>query len=314
MRVLEAEALETQVGDLIALVGELSDHDFGRPTRCPGWSVAEVIAHCEGMLCRLVGENAQPVEGAAEIDRVGYYRYDPDGLREGEDPDKTFSDVIRDRVTDEVGGRAGGQLRASIEGAAEVALQGVHQIPAERVIKRSGHLRITFGEFVASRNLEFGVHTMDTAHAVGRPERPHPAAAVVISAILDALLGDPIPLSLHWDATAYILAGTGRREVEPGERAKLGALAMRFPCFVRSEATRRRRISRCALTARQPSRYQLGIRRSPRHSSLPGLSAPGSRWAGKSPTVPLPATPIIRVVLSGTGSMVGPKASVCAPS
>jgi len=53
--------------------------------------VAELVAHCEGMLVRLVGENAQPVGGDAEINRVGYYRYDPDGPREGEDADKTFN-------------------------------------------------------------------------------------------------------------------------------------------------------------------------------------------------------------------------------
>ena len=79
----EMEALTAQLGDLVALVGDLSDDDFSRPTRCPGWSVAELVAHCEGILLRLVGE-----------------------------------------------------------------------IPAGRVIERSDHPRITYGEFVASRNLE----------------------------------------------------------------------------------------------------------------------------------------------------------------
>jgi uncharacterized protein (TIGR03083 family) len=223
------EALAAQLGDLVALVRTLSDADFSRPTRCPGWSVAELVAHCEGMLIRLVGDNAQPVSGEAEIDRVGYYRYDPDGPRAGEDPSRTFSEIIRDRVIEEVGGRSGDALRTSIEGAVEAALDGVRRIPAERVIKRSGHSRMTFGEFVASRNLEFGVHTMDIAHAVGRPEQPHPAAASIITGILDGLLGESLPESLGWDATVYILTGTGRRSLEPDERVNLGALAERFP-------------------------------------------------------------------------------------
>ena len=225
----EAEALVSQLDDLIALVGELTEDDFARPTRCPGWSVAELVAHCEGMLCRLVGENAQPVDGEAEIDRAGYYGYDPDGPREGEDPDKTFSEIIRDRVIDEVGGRSGEQLLASLEGAIDDARQGVAEIPADRVIERSGHPRMTFGEFVASRNLEFGVHTMDIAHAVGRPEELRPAAASIITGILDTLLGRPVPASLRWDATTYILVGTGRRELESDERITLGALASAFP-------------------------------------------------------------------------------------
>jgi len=225
----EIDALAAQLGDLLALVGELADDDFRRPTRCPGWSVAELVAHCEGMLRRLVGENAQPVAGEAEIDRVGYYRYDPDGPREGEDADKTFSEIIRDRVIDEVGGRSGEQLRASLEDAVSGALHGLGQIPAERVIKRSGHPRMTFGEFVTSRNLEFGVHTMDIANALGRPERVQPAAARIITGILDGLLGEPLPDSLRWNATTYILTGTGRRELGTDEHAKLGALAAKFP-------------------------------------------------------------------------------------
>src|SRR4051812_47669904 len=170
MKSPEADALAAQFADLIALVGSLSEDDFRRPTRCPGWTVAELVAHCEGMLVRLVGENAQEVDGPAEIDRVGYYHYDPDGPREGESSDKTFSEVIRDRVIDEVGGRSGPELLASLRGAVDDAVRGMQELPAERVIKRSGHPKMTFGEFVASRNLEFGVHTMDIADAVDRPE------------------------------------------------------------------------------------------------------------------------------------------------
>src|SRR5215208_4703149 len=225
----EVDALAAQLDDLIAVVGVLSREDFGRPTRCPGWSLSELVAHCEGMLVGLVGENAQPVDGEAEIDRVGYYRYDPDGPREGEDPDKTFSEVIRDRVIDEVGGRSGDQLRTSLEDAVEGALQGVRAMPSERVIQRSGHPRMTFGEFVATRNLEFGVHTMDIAQAVGRPERVRPATATIITGILDQLLGERVPDSLRWDTTSYILTGTGQRELEADERAKLGELAAEFP-------------------------------------------------------------------------------------
>src|SRR5206468_3244282 len=209
----ETDALAAQFRELVDLLAGLADDDFARPTRCPGWNVAEVVAHCEGMLHRLVGENARTVDGEAEVDRVGYYRYDPDGPREGEDPAKTFSEVIRDRVIDEVGGRDGAALRASLSGAVEGALRGVRDIPAERVIKRSGHPRMTFGEFVASRNLEFGVHTMDIAHAVGRREAVNPAAAAVITGILDGLLGQAVSASLDWDATTYILTGTGRREL-----------------------------------------------------------------------------------------------------
>ncbi len=225
----EADALAAQLGDLVALVDAVPDEDFSRPTRCPGWSVAELVAHCEGILLRLVGENAKEVDGEAEIDRFGYYRYDPEGPREGDSSGKSFSEVVRDRVIGEVGGRSGAGLRVALATAVDGAVQGIREIRAERVIERSGHPRITYGEFVASRDLEFGVHTMDIADAVGRPQRVHPAAAPIITGILDGLLGSPVPAQLGWDDTTYILTGTGRRQLTQEEHATLGPLASRFP-------------------------------------------------------------------------------------
>jgi uncharacterized protein (TIGR03083 family) len=225
----ELRALTEQLDALRSLVDGLEDDEFARPTRCPGWTVAELVAHCEGMLVRLVGENAQPVDGDAEIDRVGYYRYEPDAPREDEDASKTFSEVVLDRVIDEVGGRSPEQLRAGLDSAIRRVAEGARAIPADRVIKRSGHPRIAYAEFVASRNLEFGVHAMDIADAVRRPELVAPSTATVITAMLDGLLGAPLPDSLPWDATTYILTGTGRRPIGAAERAELGELAERFP-------------------------------------------------------------------------------------
>lgn len=225
----EVDALASQLRDLNGLVAGLSDADFARPTRCPGWTVAEVVAHCEGMLIRLVGGNSQPVAGGAEIDRVGYYRYDPDGPREGEDPAKSFSEIIEERVIEEVAGRTPSELKASLDGALAGALEGIGAIPADRVIKRSGHPRMTFGEFVASRNLELGVHTMDIAEAVGVPERADAEAADIITGILEGLLGEPLPDGLGWDTTTFILTGTGRRDLTAEERQILGITAERFP-------------------------------------------------------------------------------------
>lgn len=225
----EVDALESQFKELVALVGELSEADWERPTRCPGWTVKELVAHCEGMLVRLVTENAQAVDGDPEIDRVGYYGYDPEGPRDGEDPSKTFSDVIRDRVIEEVRGRSAEELRESLEGAIDAAIAGVRDIPADRVIKRSGHPRIAFREFIASRVLEFGVHTMDVGHATLRGERVHPDAVPIITGILTGILGANLPVGLGWDDRTFVLSGTGRRKLESNERFVLGPLAAKFP-------------------------------------------------------------------------------------
>lgn len=225
----EIEALAAQCGYLSALLSEFSEGEWDRSTRCPGWSVKELAAHCEGMLQRLVTENTQAVDGEPEIDRVGYYGYEPDGPREGEDPNKTFSEVIRDRVIDEAAGRSGEQIRASLDSAIADAMAGVPKIPADRVIKRSGHKRMAYGEFIASRVLEFGVHTMDLSHATLRGERIHPAAAAITKEILDGRLDAQLPKGLGWDTRTFILTGTGRRRLESNERYVLGPLAEKFP-------------------------------------------------------------------------------------
>jgi uncharacterized protein (TIGR03083 family) len=225
----EVGALEAQCKELSALLSGLSDAEWDRPTRCPGWSVKEIAAHCEGMMQRLVTYNAQAVDEPAEIDRVGYYAYDPDGPREGEDPNKTFSEVIRDRVIEEAGSRSAQEIREGVEGAIADMMRGLQDIPPDRVIKRSGHPRIRFDEFVASRVLEFGVHTADIGHATLRGERIHPDAVPIITGILQGLLGAPLPVGMGWDDRTLILTGTGRRQLEPNERFALGPLAAKFP-------------------------------------------------------------------------------------
>lgn len=225
----ELDALEAQSKDLIALVDELRDDEWDLPTRCPGWTVKELIAHCEGMMQRLVSYNAQAVEGGPEIDRSGYYGYDPDGPREGEDPNKTFSEVIRERVVAEAASRSAEEIRQGLRTAAAEMMRGVKEIPADRVIKRSGHPRMPFRELVATRVLEFGIHAMDISHATLRGERIHPDAVAIVKGILQGRLDAPLPAGIGWDDRTFILSGTGRRQLEPNERYTLGPLASKFP-------------------------------------------------------------------------------------
>lgn len=214
----EVEALEAQSADLVSLLGELSDEEWERDTRCPGWTVKELAAHCEGMLERLVGENAGEAGGEAEVDRAAYYAYDP----------ASNADEVRERALAEVGGRSAAEILTSLHGTVDGAIEGVREIPGERVIQKSGH-RMAFGDLVATRVLELGVHAMDIGHATLRGERIHPDAVPIVTQILDGRLGAPLPTGMGWDPRTYILTGTGRRRLEPNERFVLGPLAERFP-------------------------------------------------------------------------------------
>jgi hypothetical protein len=109
------------------------------------------------------------------------------------------------------------------------ALEGLRDIPADQLIRRPDNHLMTLGELLASRYVEFGIHLMDIAAATGHEESIPPAAAAIVTDILDELLGAPLPASLGWDATTYILSGSGRRQLKPEERAAFGPLADRLP-------------------------------------------------------------------------------------
>jgi hypothetical protein len=237
----EVIAMAEMLGDFRALVDDLTDEDFSRPTRC-NWSVAEVVVHCGTPLLSLVGDNAQPMDGPPEIDRFGIYRTDPlkpypfaglaawDGLDGGGKADRTLGDVIHDRAVIQARGWRPAQLRTMFHFIVDGVVRALPQIPGDRVIKRPPRYpRMLFNELVASRNLEFGVHLMDVAQAVGRSEALRPGSAAIITGILDERLGQRVPESLGWDSTRYILSGTGRRELTPIEREMLGPLASSFP-------------------------------------------------------------------------------------
>jgi uncharacterized protein (TIGR03083 family) len=232
----EVEALIEQLGDLRALVTDIADEDFGRSTRCPGWTVADIVAHLDGVLISLASENTQPVDGAPEITRFDVYLRDPDQpspYAQGEGTaTKTVAEAVRDSATKYVGGRRPGQLRTSLQFAIDGAISRFPQVPPDRVVMRPPkYPRMTYRELVASRHVEFGIHTLDIAQATGRPETLPPASAAIITGILDRMLGQTVPDSLGWDSIRYILAGSGRAELEPAEREILGQLADRFPIF-----------------------------------------------------------------------------------
>jgi uncharacterized protein (TIGR03083 family) len=238
MAYYEVQALMDQLQDLRALVSDLSDEEFDLPTRCPGWTVAELIAHLEAILLSLVSENTKPMEGKPEIDRYDVYRRNTDEkypyTEEMSSPEATttVAEMVRDRSKVYAAGRRPGQVRAAFQFVVDGAISALPRTPEDRVVRRPPRYpRMTYRELVASRQVEFGIHTLDIAHATGRPEILQPAAAAIITDTLDVMLGEKPPAALGWDATHYILVGSGRQELAPAERQALGALADRFPLF-----------------------------------------------------------------------------------
>jgi uncharacterized protein (TIGR03083 family) len=232
----EITALIDQLGALRALISDLSDEDFERPSRCTGWTVAVLVGHLEGMLLSLVSECAEPLDVAAEIDRRHVYANDATKpypfkgeLLEGEE-NFTVSERIRDKWKRYALGRRPVLLRTAFQFAVDGAVRILPTIPGDRVVRRPPAFPPhTFCELAASRHIEFGIHMMDIEDAVGRPQQIRPESAAIISDIFDTMLGETLPEGLGWDSTTYILTGSGRRKLEPTEAGILGPMADRFP-------------------------------------------------------------------------------------
>lgn len=165
------------------------------------WSVHELVAHLVRSVNRIAvyldatgdGDAAEP----PACDRVGYWRFD----LVGEAP------AIAARARDEAAGvdpatwpeRFADGWRRSAERAAAAG-------PDAPIRTIRGVMRLD--EYAATRVLETVVHHLDLRTALGLPPEPTPAAARLVVADLEALLGEPKPRALG--RTRFIRVATGR--------------------------------------------------------------------------------------------------------
>jgi uncharacterized protein (TIGR03083 family) len=215
-----ANVLRGECERVSAVVDDLSEQEFARPTRCPPWSVKELLGHVYRDVDRLGTALAAPSDLPVELDAVSYWRsYDP--IADGPE--------IADRAKEIADGFATG---ADLARAFDEMWPGRAAAAAEADPSRSVQ---TFGpvlrldEFLRTRVLELAVHRLDLLEALARERDVDPQAGPVVIGVLDGLLGEARPAALGWTDVEYIEAGTGRRPVSAGERATLGKLADRFP-------------------------------------------------------------------------------------
>ena len=87
---------------------------------------------------------------------------------------------------------------------------------------------LTVPDFVSTLLVEATVHHLDLLVGLEGP-LPAAGALAVTRRVLDGLLGQPLPA--EWDDVPAVLAGTGRRALDPDDRELLGESADRFPLF-----------------------------------------------------------------------------------
>lgn len=212
-------ALEQEGNAFVRAATALSGGDFSRPTRLPAWNVLELIGHVWRGLDRVRWTLSQPPPASADHDAVSYWR-SYDRASDGATAERAKNVARRSATGEDLVREIDALLREGLSAAAAEA--------DDRVIATWGPT-LRLDEFLATRVVELTIHGLDLAESVGRRPWATGAGISVTRGVLVRALGSEPPAVQAMDDTAFFELATGRRPVTASERARLGAVASRFP-------------------------------------------------------------------------------------
>jgi len=221
MRVPEAlDALKVECERVSEAALELSEDDFGLPTRCSAWNVKELLAHMYRDVERTIVGLRQDPPDEADTDAITYWTaYDP--TADAQD--------IADRAKTRAASYGSGRELAIVWDDMWRRAADMSEEESPLRVVRTWAPALTLDEFLKTRALEITVHGMDLALALGQEPWTTAEGADVTIKVLQGLLGPELPEELGWDELTFIDKGTGRAELTTEERTVLGRLAERFP-------------------------------------------------------------------------------------
>jgi uncharacterized protein (TIGR03083 family) len=188
----ELAAFGAEAANLTASLATVSEAEYGRPTRCPPWTVAALVAHVGMGAERVTLMLAEPAPAEADTDAAGYYR-----------PDKRFAPVTnRDRVDGATAAAAraasGAALAARFTGSWRDARAAVAAHDPGRVVRTRHGDAMRLNDFMVTRVVELVLHGLDLADALDRPPWTDDGALDVVTRLLTR------------DRLAFVRAATGR--------------------------------------------------------------------------------------------------------
>lgn len=192
------------------------------PSRCQGWTAADVLFHQLLDARRALRTFASPATDPPDVDDITYWRAYGPGTP-GSPEALEHARYVR------IGASAypPGTLAWEWRETAAAACRAARACPYPAVTTQ-GHVLST-ADFIATLAVEAAVHYLDLTVGVPSAGPADPAALGLVRRVLDGLLGSPMPGS--WDDRTYALKGTGRVPVTDAERSAIGALADRLPLF-----------------------------------------------------------------------------------
>ncbi|MGV9611421.1 maleylpyruvate isomerase N-terminal domain-containing protein [Nocardia xishanensis] len=199
------------------VLAELTPPEFARPTPCPPWTVAELIAHVTAAIARVPDGLAAPAPSRADLDAGGYYH-----------PRIFDSTANADRVAAAQRAAAAqpdpADLVAAFDHQRRRSMDGIaHQPPDRLIVTRWGD-GMALDEFLLTRVVELVLHGLDLAAALDRPIWATSTAAALVTGFLGV---DTAATRLGWDQPTALAKGSGRAPLTPDEQTELARIPLR---------------------------------------------------------------------------------------
>jgi uncharacterized protein (TIGR03083 family) len=199
--------------------GTLDEDELARPSRCRGWSRADLLFHMLLDAQRALVTFATPAAGEPDVDFISYWT----PFRPGAEGYAAHARFVR-RVASSY--RSDLVIAKQWAETAAAAARAAATLPADVKVATQGHVLLA-GDFLATLAVEATIHHLDLLAGDERLSGPSGPGLAVTRETLDGALGEPGPVG--WDDVDYALKATGRVELTAGDRAGLGILAVRFP-------------------------------------------------------------------------------------
>lgn len=206
-----------ELAALLALLADLSDTDWRRPTASAGWNVHAMVAHILGQH----EESARPLLAARRLHQ-GPRRF----------PGRSRLDAHNALQVDELGGLPSAELVSRLATVGPRAVRARRRVP--RVVRRLSLARVfpeetlpdnTFGYLLDVLSIrDTWLHRLEIARATGRPfaaaAHDHAVIAQVVRDLAESWSGPPLVLDLTGPAGGQWRLGDG----EPTATARIYAL------------------------------------------------------------------------------------------
>jgi hypothetical protein len=231
------DTLQASYGNLTTVADALGEDELMLPSRCAGWTVADVLYHQLLDARRALITFASPAPQAQpsasqpaetqrpDVDDISYWEafspHDDSSSPLGNHGAARHAQYVRIVASAYPPGMLAWEWRETAAAACRAARACPH--PA---VTTQGHILATT-DFVATLVVEAAIHYLDLTTGLAAVPPPDAESLALVRRVLDGLLGTPMPGT--WDDQTYALKGTGRVPVSAADRVELGPLADLLP-------------------------------------------------------------------------------------